>query len=45
MSKQLAQIAQSVEHEILDPRVVGSSLQKKTPEIADDNRVIIKRFV
>jgi len=29
MSEQLAQIAQSVEQETLDPRVVGSSLQEK----------------
>ena len=29
MSKQLARTAQSVEHETLDPRVVGSSLQEK----------------
>ena len=29
MSEQLAQIAQSAEHETLNPRVVGSSLQEK----------------
>ena len=33
MSKQLAQIAQSVKHETLDPRVVGSSLQEKLQKL------------